>query len=331
MSYGNYLVQRFLYALGTLVVLSITIFLVIQLPAGDAVDRAKAARQAEGDIMTPEEEHALRVQYGLDKPLLVRYLLWIGGILKGDLGISYYGRPVIELINERLPATLLVSSTSIILAFAIAIPIGIYSATHQYSLGDYFWTAVGFIGLATPNFLLGILLIFLAFKYLGLSIGGLFSPGMEEQPWGMAKVLDLLSHLWIPLLVIASAGSAGRIRVMRATLLDELGKQYVITARAKGVPERKLLFKYPVRLALIPMVASIGRLLPQLIAGQTVVAIVLNLPTLGPMLFIALRTEDVELGGSILMVQSLLAIVGTLLSDFLLVLVDPRIRFEKGA
>ena len=330
MTFSKYLFQRLIYAFLVLIVISFLIFMIVQLPRGDAVDRIVNARQAQGDIITEEDEAALRAQYGLDKPVFVQYFIWASQFARGNMGHSMLGIPVDKLINERIAATVLLSVISLVVTYALAVPIGIYSATHQYSLGDYFWTFVGFIGLATPNFLLALILLFLFHKFFGLSIGGLFSPGVEEQPWSPAKLLDLLNHLWIPIIVIVTAQTAGTIRTMRATLLDELGQQYVVTARAKGLRYRQLLFKYPVRLALNPVVNSIGYILPRLISGQTIVAIVLNLPTLGPLLFSALLAEDLELATSILMIQSILAVIGVILGDIILSLYDPRIRMEKG-
>lgn len=331
MSFSQYLLQRIFYAVFVLIAVSFLIFMIIQLPRGDAVDRIVNARQAEGDIITEAEEEALRAQYGLNRPIYVQYADWLVNFVQGKMGRSMMGIPVVNLINERIGATLLLSMMALVLTYAVSIPIGIYSATHQYSPGDYFWTFMGFIGLATPNFLLALILLFVFHKFFGLSIGGLFSPGVEAQPWSIGKVFDLINHLWIPILVIVTAQTAGGIRTMRATLLDELGKQYVITARAKGVPYRQLLFKYPVRLALNPVVNSIGYILPRLISGQTITAIVLNLPTLGPLLFSSLLSEDVELAASILMIQSILAVIGVIVGDIALTAYDPRIRMEKGA
>jgi peptide/nickel transport system permease protein len=330
MSFSQYLLRRSVYAVIVLVVISFLVFIIIQLPRGDAVDRIVSARSAMGDVITPEEEAALRAQYGLDRPIFVQYGDWFFNFAQGRMGQSLLGVPVISLINERIGITVMLSVMALVLTYATAIPIGIYSATNQYKIGDYFWTFVGFIGLATPNFLLALILLFLFHRFFGLSIGGLFSPGMESAPWGLPKLLDLVNHLWIPIIVIVTASTAGTMRTMRATLLDELGKQYVVTARAKGVPARKLLFKYPVRLALNPIVSSIGYILPALISGQTITAIVLNLPTLGPLLFDGLISEDVELAASILMVQSVLAVIGVIVADIALTAYDPRIRMEKG-
>ena len=330
MNYTSYLVRRLLYMAVTLAAISAAVFLVIQLPPGDAVDAIVAEREAQGDVITDEDERELRSLYGLDRPLVVQYAAWVIRFVTGDMGRSIRGLPVSGLITERLGATVMLSLISILFTYLVAIPIGIYSATHQYSVGDYALTTVGFMGLATPNFLLALILLFLFYRFFGLSIGGFFSPGMEDQPWSAAKLIDLLSHLWIPVIVIGTAATAGTIRVMRATVLDELGKQYVITAQAKGLARRRLLMKYPVRLALNPIVSTVGGVLPGLIAGQTIVAIVLNLPTLGPLLFTGLRAQDINLAASVLMMQSVLAVLGVLVSDLLLVVVDPRIRFERG-
>ena len=260
---------------------------------------------------------------------MVQYADWVIEFLSGDMGRSIRGVPVNDLITERLGGTIMLSLISILFTYLVAIPIGIYSATHQYSLTDYSLTTLGFIGLAMPNFLLGLILLYVFYKLFGLSIGGFFSPGMEVEPWSLAKLLDLVSHLWIPVIVIATAAMAGTIRVMRGTLLDELGKQYVITARAKGVAEPRVIFKYPVRLALNPMVSGVGGVLPELISGETIVAIVLGLPTLGPLMYTAVRAQDINLSGSVLMVISALAVLGVLISDILLVVVDPRITYER--
>ena len=329
MNYTTYLLRRLLYMAATLAVITVVIYIVIQLPPGDAVDTIVAQREAEGDVVSEAEQAALRHQYGLDRPLPVQYADWMVKFLSGDMGRSIRGVPVNDLISERLGGTIMLSLISIMFTYLVAIPIGIYSATHQYSLTDYGLTTLGFIGLAMPNFLLGLILLYVFYKLFGLSIGGFFSPGMEVEPWSLAKLLDLISHLWIPVIVIGTAATAGTIRVMRGTLLDELGKQYVITARAKGVAEPRVIFKYPVRLALNPMVSGVGGVLPELISGETIVAIVLGLPTLGPLMYTAVRAQDINLSGSVLMVISALAVLGVLISDILLVVVDPRITYER--
>jgi len=327
----NYLIRRLGLTLVTILVLSYTIFAIVQIPPGDAVEREVRTRQAQGDPMTRDEIETLRAQYGLDRPMVVRYYDWITGFLTGDLGRSFSGRTVNDLIRERLPQTVALAVAGLIITYAVAIPVGIYSATHQYTAGDYAATAIGFIGLSIPGFLIGIILLYLFYKWFGLSIGGFYSVEYKSAPWSWARLLDLINHLWVPLLVITIGSTGGLIRTMRATLLDELSKQYVMTARAKGVPKRPLLLKYPVRMALNPIIASIGGIFPYLLAGQVVVAIVLNLPTLGPLLNGALISEDIALSSSVLLIQSLLAVLGTVVSDILLAMLDPRIRFERGA
>ena len=327
----DYLIKRAFFTLITIFLLSISIFAIVQIPPGDAVDVIVRSREADGDTMSDTEVAQLRSAYGLDRPILDRYFDWVTDLFKGDMGLSVSGQPVRKLVGERLPATVALSLFSLIITYMIALPIGIYSAINQYSIGDYVATTFGFIGLATPNFLLALILIFISYRYFGISIGGFFSPEFRDAPMDLAKLWDLTQHLIPPVIVIATSSTAGTIRTLRATLLDELGKQYVTTARAKGVPWRKLLLKYPVRLALNPIVAGIGYIFPFLLAGQTIVAIVLNLPTLGPLLFNGLINQDIELTSSVLIIQSLLGIFGVVFSDVLLTLLDPRIRFEKGA
>lgn len=327
----DYLIKRLLFTIITVLILSICIFALVQVPPGDAVDQMVASRGAQGDAMSPEEIAQLKAMYGLDRPLLERYWVWMTGLMRGDMGLSTRGMPVAGMVKEVLPQTIALSLLTLAVTYIIAVPIGIYSATHQYSLGDYLATGFGFIGLATPGFLLGIILLYVSFQFFGISIGGFFSPEFKSAPWSAAKVADLIQHLWVPVIVIAMGSTAGLIRTLRATLLDELSKQYVITARAKGLPWRMLLFKYPVRLALNPIIAGIGGIFPYLLAGQTIVAIVLNLPTLGPLLYDALLTQDIALASSVLLIMSLLGIFGVVVSDVLLAVLDPRIRFEKGA
>lgn len=259
-----------------------------------------------------------------------QYFKWMGRMFKGDFRRSFeWNKPVSELLAERLPLTMIISLLSLAFVYIVAIPIGIYSATHQYSIADYTFTVIGYAGLATPNFLLALILMFLFYRYLGLSVGGLFSPQYLLAPWSWAKFMDMIHHLWIPIIVIGTAGTAGLIRIMRACLLDELRKQYVITARAKRVKERKLLFKYPVMVAINPIISRIGWLLPTIISGESITAIVLSLPTTGPLLLGALMTQDMFLAASTIMLLSFLTVIGTLISDILLVLVDPRIRYGK--
>ena len=313
-----------------LLLVSIVAFIIIQLPPGDFVTKIVVASRPGEQPFTETELDAIRRQYGLDRPVYQQYFGWMWRILHGDFGLSFiWNRPVSELIAERLPLTVVISLLTFVLAYAVAIPIGIYSATHQYSPGDYGATLIGFFGLATPNFLLALVLMFFFFKFFDLSVGGLFSSQFLDADWSLAKFLDMLKHLPIPIIVIGTAGTAGLIRVMRGCLLDELRKQYVITARAKGVKERTILFKYPVRMAVNPIISTIGWMLPAIVSGETITAIVLSLPTVGPLLFRALVGQDIYLAGGTIMLLCFLTVVGTFISDMLLVWVDPRIRYQK--
>ncbi len=313
-----------------LLAVSVVSFIVIQLPPGDYLTYYMQRLKASGIEVGQAQIRSLEKQYGLDLPVYVQYFKWMGNMLHGDFGRSFqWNRPVSELIAERLPLTVIISIITLLFIYAVAIPLGIYSATHQYSIGDYGFNVFGFAGLATPNFLLAIVLMFVFYKYFGLSAGGLFSVEYQIAPWSVGKVIDMLKHLPIPIIVIGTAGTASLIRVMRGCLLDELSKQYVITARAKGVSERRLLFKYPVRVAVNPIISTIGWTLPRIVSGETITAIVLSLPTTGPLLFKALLAQDMYLSGSIILFLGSLTVIGTLISDILLVLVDPRIRYGK--
>jgi peptide/nickel transport system permease protein len=282
-----------------------------------------------GTRISEEQIEQLNREYGLDKPLYWRYGWWLWKILRyGDLGRSFsYGEPVTEVIGERIMLTMVISLASLLFVWATAIPIGIYSATHQYTLFDYVFTFLGFIGMAIPGFLLALVLMYLAITRLGTAVTGLFSPEYAEAPWSWAKIVDMLKRIWLPVIIIGLNGTAGLIRVMRGQLLDELRKPYVTTARAKGIAERKLLWKYPVRIATSPMISTIGWLLPSLVSGSGIVAIVLNLPTTGPILVQALMQQDMYLAGSFVMILSTLTVVGTVISDILLAATDPRIRY----
>jgi len=314
-----------------LLLISVVAFIIIQLPPGDYLSTYIVNLQASGQTVSKAQLAALKKQYGLDLPMYAQYFKWMWKMLHGDFGRSFeWNKPVSELIGERLVLTVVLSLFTLIFTYIVAIPIGIYSATHQYSVGDYAFTVIGFAGLATPNFLLALVLMFMFFKYFGLSIGGLFSPQYQLASWSLAKFVDMLKHLPIPIIVIGTAGTAWLIRVMRGCLLDELRKQYVITARAKGVAERTLLFKYPVRVAINPIISTIGWTLPGIVSGETITAIVLCLPTTGPLLFRALLSQDMYLAGSTVMFLSFLTVIGTFISDLLLVWIDPRIRYEKG-
>ncbi len=323
----RYLVQRLLLMIPTLLAISVLTFVIIQLPPGDYLDTLISELRASGEAADIQKLEFLRKQYGLDQPVWRQYVIWLSGLLRGDLGYSFeYDRPVSQIIGERLLLTFVVSFGAILFTWIVAFPIGVYSATHQYSWGDHGLTFLGFLGLATPNFLLALVLMFVSFTWFGVSVGGLFSPDVQTAPWSWAKVVDLLEHLWIPVIVIGTAGTAGMIRRLRANLLDELRKQYVITARAKGLPPRRLLVKYPLRIALNPFISDIGNLLPQVISGSVIVSIVLSLPTTGPMLLRALRTQDMYLAGSFLMLLAGLTVIGVFLSDLALAALDPRIR-----
>ena len=330
---ARYLTQRFIYMIFLLWMVTIVTFIIIQLPPGDYLSVLIARLEAQsGGTVDDEVIDALRQQYGLDLPLYQRYFKWIGAVLRGNFGYSYdWERPVSDLIGQRLTFTFLIAIISAIFTYAVAIPIGIYSATNQYSVGDYFFTTVGFLGLAIPNFMLALVLLFVAFKYFGVNLSGLFSPEYLDAPWSWAKIWDLLKHLPIPVIVVGTGGTAGMIRILRATLLDELQKQYVITARSKGVNETTVLFKYPVRIALNPLISNLAWLFPSLISGGAITAIVLGLPTAGPMLLRSLITQDTFLTASILLFLTILTVIGTTVSDILLVLVDPRIRMERSS
>lgn len=323
-----YVFRRFVYMLLLLFMGSMVSFLVITLPPGDYVSAYVARITASGADVSPDQIDALRAYYGLNQPEYVQYFKWVGRLLQGDLGRSFgWNRPVGELIWERLPMTILVSFGALFVTYAIAIPVGIYSAVRQYSIGDYTATALGFVGLSVPNFLLALVVMMAFHRYFGLSVGGLFSPGFDQAPWSFAKGLDLLAHLPIPLLVIGLAGTAGLIRTMRAMLLDELRKPYVQTARAKGVKEWELLIRYPVRVALLPIASTVGWALPAIFSGSVIVAIVLNLPTIGPLLYSALTTEDLFLAASTVLISMALTLIGTFISDVLVAVLDPRIHY----
>lgn len=328
----SYILRRFVYMIITLLAVSVIAFVIIQLPPGDYLTSYIMTLQAQGTRVDEAEIASLRRQYDLDLPIYLQYFRWMGKMFRGDFGRSFeWDRPVSDLIGERLPLTLIIAFFTLIFTYAVSIPIGIYSATHQYSVGDYTFTVVGFAGLAIPNFLLALILMFLFYKYFGFSVGGLFSPEYVLSPWSLGKFVDMLKHFPIPIIVIGTAGTAALIRVMRGCLLDELRKQYVITARVKGVAERALLFKYPVRVAINPIISTIGWTLPGIVSGETITAIVLSLPTTGPLLFRALMNQDMYLAGSTIMFLSFLTVIGTFISDLLLVWIDPRIRYEKGA
>lgn len=322
-----YLLRRMGLALVTCVFISILTFIIIRLPPGDFVDAYIASLAASGSTVSLEQAEAMRRDYGLDQPLPVQYLRWMGRVLVGDFGVSMvWRRPVAEVIGDRLWLTMLVSLAALFLTWAIALPIGIYSAVRQYSVGDYIFTTLGFIGLAVPNFLLALILMYVGFRYLGLNVGGLFSAEYVQAPWSLARAWDLAKHLPLPAAVLALAGTAQLIRIMRANLLDELRKPYVVTARAKGLSEARAVLKYPVRAALNPFASSIAYLFPYLVSGSIIVSLVLGLPTVGPLLLQALVAQDMFLAGAIVLLLGIMTVVGTLVSDLLLTWIDPRIR-----
>jgi peptide/nickel transport system permease protein len=325
----RFVLQRLLLLPLLLVVFSILVFVIVEAPPGDFLTSYIATLASSGSSIGAEQVEALRRQYGLDQPIWVQYLKWVGNLLQGDLGLSLeYQRPNSELIGEQLFLTVVLALFSFVLTWIIAVPAGIYSAIRQRSVVDYILTVVNYIGVATPNFMLALVLMWVAFAYFGISVTGLFSPEYQGAEWSLAKFLDLLAHAWLPSLVLGVAGTARLTRVMRANLLDELNKPYVVTARAKGLSEWTLVLRYPVRLAFNPLVSTIGWYLPQLFSGSLIVATVMNLPNIGPLLLRALVNQDMYLAGSILLIYCMLTIVGTLLSDILLAWLDPRIRMD---
>ena len=325
---AEFILRRFLYMLLILALVSVVTFIIIQLPPGDYAERYAFKLEEGGAVVTEEDIEGFRKQFGLDRPWHEQYWKWITGIvLHRNFGISFsWRRPVLDLIRERIGYTVLIALVTLILTYGLAIPIGIYSAVRQYSVGDYAFTLIGYIGLATPNFLLALILLYISVTVFDSSVGGLFSPEYVEAPWSWARFLDMLSHLWVPAVVLGTAGTAFRIRVMRALLLDEQNKLYVTAARAKGMPEARLLLKYPVRVALNPIVSTLGWELTRIVSGTPIVSLVLLLPDTGPLFLNALLDQDMYLAGSILLMMSALTILGTFISDVLLALLDPRIR-----
>jgi peptide/nickel transport system permease protein len=329
-----YIIRRILIMIPTLVAISVISFIIIQLPPGDFLTEYVEELKLSGESVDEAELDALKRRYGLDQPMYAQYFHWAWNFVHGDFGHSFeWNKPVSELIGERLGLTVLISVATLLFTWMVSLPIGIYSAVRQYSWLDHILTLVGFIGLATPNFLFALILLWMSYAYLGMSIGGLFSPAYAEASWSLAKVLDLLKHLWIPVVIVGTAHTAKFIRIIRGNLLDELKKPYVTTARAKGLSELRTILKYPVRVAINPLVSTVGWTLPELVSGIAITAVVLNLPTTGPLLLNALLNQDMHLAGSFIMLLSILTVVGTLISDILLAWVDPRIRFgaREGA
>lgn len=327
----TYIARRFCYMVLMMVLVSVASFVIMKLPPGDYLTSYIHRLEMQGQQIDRSEIEALKRQYGLDLPPTQQYFKWIWGVMRGDFGRSLqWGQPVVDLIGERLALTVGLNLSTLLFTYVVAIAIGIYSATRQYSVADHIFTLFGFIGMCVPQFLMALILMVFFHSFFGLSVGGLFSPEYAMAPWSWGKFVDLLYHLPIPIIVVGMGGTAGIIRVMRGSLLDELRKQYVITARTKGLSERKLLFKYPVRVAVNPVISTISWVLPGIVSGGAITAIVLSLPTLGPLLFSSLLSQDMYPAGAILLLLSFLTILGTFVSDLLLVLLDPRIKLEKS-
>ena len=325
----QFVIRRSIIAIFTIIAISIVSFVIIQLPPGDFLTAYAAALAEQGDTIPPEQLQALRDAYGLGEPIYIQYLKWMGGVIQGDFGQSLeWKAPVNTLIWDRLALTVTIGISTILFVWGLAIPIGVFSATHQYSIRDYIFTFFGFLGLAIPDFMLALVLMWVGFSVFGQDVGGLFSPEYRDAPWSVAKFMDMLGHLWIPMIVVGTAGTAGLIRTMRANMLDEINQPYVETARAKGLSEGRLTWKYPVRVALNPFVSTAGYALPQLISGVVITAVVLNLPTIGPLLLRALLSQDMFLAGAIVLLISVLTVIGTFISDILLAVLDPRIRLD---
>ena len=325
-----YILRRLVLALITVVAISILAFIIIQLPPGDFVTSYIASMSSGGATVSEAEVEALREQYGLNRPMTIQYLKWAGQMLRGNFGMAMeWNRPVKDVIGDRLVLTIVVSLAAVIFTWAVALPIGIYSAVRRYAIGDYVFTFIGFIGLAIPGFMLALIVLYVGFRYFDANIGGLFSPEMADAPWGWAKFKDMLGHLPIPAIVLGLSGTAQMIRIMRSNLLDELRKPYVMTARARGLAETRVILKYPVRVALNPFISTIGYLLPYIVSGSIIVSLVLSLPTVGPLLLKALIAQDMFLAGTIILLLGLMTVVGTFISDLLLMWVDPRIRLER--
>jgi peptide/nickel transport system permease protein len=326
----QFIVRRVLLMIPTVFAITLVVFLIIQLPPGDFLTTIVSAMSSQGETVNQAALDALKDEYGLGQPVYVQYFKWVRGIfLHGNFGRSFeYNRPVTAMIGSRLLFTVIISIASLMLTWLIAFPIGIYSAVRKYSPSDYAFTLIGFIGLAIPEFMLALVLMYVSFKYFGQSVGGLFSPQYVDASWSWGRVVDLFQHMWIPVVIIGAAHTAGLIRIMRANLLDELNKPYVVTARAKGLDERRLLLKYPVRLALNPFVSTVGWILPGIISGEAIIGVVLSLPTEGPLLLHALQSQDMYLAGSLILFTTILTVIGTLLSDIMLAWLDPRIRYQ---
>ncbi|MAS33895.1 MAG: ABC transporter permease [Anaerolineaceae bacterium] len=327
----EFVIRRIFYIIPTMFFISIVSFVIIQLPPGDYLTTMVSTMNAQGDEVDPQLLEYLETRYGLNQPVHVQYFKWMAGIItQGDFGTSFeWNRPVSTLMWDRIGLTFVISLTTLLFTWIVAFPVGIYSAVRKYTIGDYILTTIGFVGLAIPNFLLALVLMYASYRVFNQSVGGLFSPEYVDAPWSWGRFMDLLAHLWIPVVIIGTAGTAGLIRIMRANLMDELKKPYVEAARLKGQKEWLVIVKYPVRVALNPFISTVGWLLPTLVSGSAIVAIVLNLPTSGPLLLRALRSQDMYLAGSFILVLSFLTVIGTLISDVLLAWLDPRVRYGR--
>src|SRR6185437_14563964 len=326
----TYLARRLVLAVITVFAITLVTFGILHLPPVDFVTAYAAQAAASGNAISPAEADAMRLAYGLNQPLWVQYWKWLSMVATGDFGRSFeYGRPVTEVIGDRLWLTILLSLGAILVTWGLALPIGIYSAVRQYSIGDYAFTFLGFIGLAIPNFLLALIVMYFGQHLFGMNVGGLFSADQQLAPWSWAKVVDLVRHLPLPVLILSLAGTAQLVRIMRANLLDELRRPYVVTARARGLPERQVIMKYPVRAALNPFASTIGYLLPFTVSGSIIISVVMSLPTVAPVLLHSLLSQDMLLASTIILMLGVLTVIGTLLSDFLLMWIDPRIRLGQ--
>jgi peptide/nickel transport system permease protein len=325
----TFIIRRLIILVPLFILISIFVFTIIQLPPGSYVDTYVMQLRAQGETVSEEEIQAIIRMYGLDDPIYIQYIKWFTGFLSGDLGYSlYFKMPVAEIINKRIGFTVLVSLLTLIFQWVVSIPVGIYSAVKKYSVGDYVVTFLGFIGLSVPNFMLALIIMFIAYRYFGVNVTGLFDVRFIDAPWSWAKFGNLLSNIWVAVIVVGTAGTAGFIRVLRGQMLDELGKAYVQTARSKGLHERVVILKHALRVAINPVISTIGWILPRIFSGAAITAIVLGLPTLGPALLNSILAQDMYLAGDIILIQTSLVLIGTLISDIALALVDPRIRYE---
>lgn len=327
----SFVARRVLYMIPTVFLISVVAFIIISLPPGDYLTTLVQQMRSQGVDVDKGQLAQLEQRYGFGQPLYVQYAKWMGAILtRFDFGQSFqFNRPVVDLLAQRLPLTIVMAVATLLVTWLIAFPVGLYSAVRQYSIGDYLATSVGFLGLAVPNFLIALVLMYIGYRFFGLSVGGLFSPDYADAGWNLGKVVDLLGHLWIPVVILGAAGTAGLIRILRNNLLDELRKPYVVAARARGIRERKVIFKYPLRIALNPFVSTVGWILPAMVSGEVIVAQVLSLPTTGPLLLSALLSQDMYLAGSLILIVSVLTVIGTLLSDIALAWLDPRVRLRS--